>query len=184
MKMGKMKVSVWAFILFFTLEGCNQHQEMLPLPYDPENLVINYYADSTIESFGVMIDGKEEGKWSYFRKDGMKMREIHFREGKWHGDYIEFRYGNVFWVQHFVNDRATGKFTVYNPYCNTLAEEGYYIDGKLEGLYYEYFNGTLFQISRYENDKSIEVVYQNPTLDLEDVSPFPNKDCFPEEESY
>ena len=45
------------------------------------------YADGTIQSTGQHVDGKMDGYWEWFRKDGTKMRsgsfELDKQVGKW-----------------------------------------------------------------------------------------------------
>ncbi len=58
---------------------------------------IEYHKDGSIWAKGEMIDGKCEGYWEWFRKDGTKMRSGYFKMGKQVGEWITYdKKGKVF----------------------------------------------------------------------------------------
>ena len=40
---------------------------------------VEYYKDGSVKGKGLIVDGKMEGYWEWFRKDGTKMRSGHFK---------------------------------------------------------------------------------------------------------
>ncbi|HVI69649.1 MAG TPA: hypothetical protein VM581_04275 [Magnetospirillaceae bacterium] len=57
---------------------------------------ITYHADGSIWGKGSVQDGKMQGYWEWFRKDGSKMRSGHFNNDKQVGEWITYnRQGDV-----------------------------------------------------------------------------------------
>ncbi len=54
------------------------------------NQNIVYHKDGGVWAKGEMINGKCEGYWEWFRKDGTKMRSGHFKKGKQIGEWITY----------------------------------------------------------------------------------------------
>lgn len=48
------------------------------------------HADGTVWAKGNMINGKEDGYWEYFRKNGSKMRSGYFKDGVPIGEWITY----------------------------------------------------------------------------------------------
>ncbi|MBI5228129.1 hypothetical protein HY988_06060 [Candidatus Micrarchaeota archaeon] len=48
------------------------------------------HKDGSIWAKGDMLNGKCEGYWEWFRKDGTKMRSGHFEKGKQTGEWITY----------------------------------------------------------------------------------------------
>jgi antitoxin component YwqK of YwqJK toxin-antitoxin module len=58
---------------------------------------IVYHKDGSIWAKGTIIDGKCEGYWEWFRKDGTKMRSGYFETGKQVGEWITYdKHGKVY----------------------------------------------------------------------------------------
>ncbi|MDR0346529.1 MAG: hypothetical protein LBI49_26095 [Nocardiopsaceae bacterium] len=49
---------------------------------------VEYYKDGSVKGRGAVADGKPEGYWEWFRKNGTKMRSGHFRNGEQAGEWI------------------------------------------------------------------------------------------------
>jgi antitoxin component YwqK of YwqJK toxin-antitoxin module len=65
---------------------------------------IEYHKDGSIWAKGNMFDGKCEGYWEWFRKDGTKMRSGYFKKGKQIGKWITYdKKGKEFKVTSFNN---------------------------------------------------------------------------------
>ena len=51
---------------------------------------IEYHKDGSVWAKGMMVDGKCDGYWEWFRKDGTKMRSGNFKEGKQAGEWTTY----------------------------------------------------------------------------------------------
>jgi antitoxin component YwqK of YwqJK toxin-antitoxin module len=51
---------------------------------------VEYYKDGSVKSKGQIVDGKMEGYWEWFRKDGSKMRSGHFKAGEQVGEWVTY----------------------------------------------------------------------------------------------
>jgi antitoxin component YwqK of YwqJK toxin-antitoxin module len=57
---------------------------------------IEYHIDGSIWAMGDMVDGKCEGYWEWFRKDGTRMRSGYFEKGKQVGEWTTYdKEGNI-----------------------------------------------------------------------------------------
>jgi antitoxin component YwqK of YwqJK toxin-antitoxin module len=54
---------------------------------------INKYTDGTVQAVGQHVDGKMDGYWEWFRKDGSKMRSGNFDRDKQVGEWITYDRG-------------------------------------------------------------------------------------------
>ena len=60
---------------------------------------IEYYKDGSVKGRGLVVDGKMEGFWEWFRKDGTKMRSGHFNAGEQIGEWVTYdQQGQVYKV--------------------------------------------------------------------------------------
>jgi len=60
---------------------------------------IEYYKDGSVKGRGLIVDGKMEGYWEWFRKNGTKMRSGHFTAGEQVGEWITYdQQGQVYKV--------------------------------------------------------------------------------------
>jgi hypothetical protein len=48
----------------------------------PREEHVEHYKDGSVKGRGLLVDGKMEGYWEWFRKDGSKMRSGHFSAGE------------------------------------------------------------------------------------------------------
>ena len=51
---------------------------------------VKYHKDGSVWAKGDMIDGKCEGYWEWFRKNGTKMRSGYFKSDKQVGEWITY----------------------------------------------------------------------------------------------
>lgn len=51
---------------------------------------IKYHKDGSVWAKGEMADGKMEGYWEWFRKDGTKLRSGHFKKDKQIGEWTTY----------------------------------------------------------------------------------------------
>lgn len=51
---------------------------------------VEHYADGTVKGRGQLVDGRMDGCWEWFRKDGTRMRSGHFRAGERVGEWITY----------------------------------------------------------------------------------------------
>ncbi len=61
-----------------------------------KKLHTEYHKDGSVWAKGEMEDGKTEGYWEWFRKDGTKMRSGYFKKSQQVGEWITYdKKGNV-----------------------------------------------------------------------------------------
>jgi len=121
--------------------------------YDPE---LYYIAGPLRTDRGAIVI--EEGMWesgrfdrglktgmvmSYYG-DGTLFRSVNHREGKWHGNLLEYRTNGELTLQaSFVNDEMHGFFESY--WLNDeILRSGYYDRGKRCGTWYDYGNNNRY----------------------------------------
>ena len=51
---------------------------------------VEYYKNGSVKGKGLIADGKMEGYWEWFRKDGTKMRSGHFKAGEQVGEWTTY----------------------------------------------------------------------------------------------
>ncbi len=51
---------------------------------------VKYHNDGGIWAKGTMVDGRPDGYWEWFRKDGTRMRSGHFEKGKQVSEWITY----------------------------------------------------------------------------------------------
>jgi antitoxin component YwqK of YwqJK toxin-antitoxin module len=79
------------FIRVHELNGRSQgirYQEAMAEVMREEH--IEYYKDGSVKAKGLFVDGKLDGYWEWFRKDGSKMRSGHFKAGEQTGEWITY----------------------------------------------------------------------------------------------
>lgn len=176
-----MKSSVIIVIIIGLLlsVSCSQTSKDAPYLYSSaDDLTIEYNEDSIIKAIGGFSDEKRDGKWLYFDDSGELLREINYREGVVHGILTEYRQGKVFFVMPYVDGKKAGLYRSYNYICGTLASEGYFKNDQMDGLWYEYYKGMLIEINQYNDGKQIQALYKHPNIDLSELPPFPDGECF------
>ena len=58
---------------------------------------ITYHKDGSIWAIGKMMNGRQDGKWEWFRKDGSMLRSGSFKDGKQVGKWITYdKMGEVY----------------------------------------------------------------------------------------
>ena len=63
---------------------------------------VEYYKDGSVKGIGMLADGRMDGYWEWFRKDGTKLRSGHFIQGKQTGEWTTYdRKGAVYKVTTF-----------------------------------------------------------------------------------
>ena len=106
----------FAVILLIALSFTSQAQER----------IVNKYHNGQVASEGVLVQGKENGLWTYYDSTGVKTEEIEFRNGAVHGRLTYF-YSN-------------GKIQNQGEFRNGIMNGRYvenYLNGspKIEGFY-------------------------------------------------
>ena len=95
-----------------------------------EGLWQNYYKDGRLASEGNYIDGKKEGLWEFYHDNGIKIQIL-----KSKGNYID---GKQEGLWEFYHD---------NSEVQILKSKGNYIDGKREGLWELYRYQTFIKLN-------------------------------------
>jgi len=114
---------------------------MLPLINLAQERISNKYSNGQTASEGVLVQGKENGIWTYYDSLGTKTQTIEFRNGAVHGKLTyyfsngkiqnegEFRYGKMH--GHYIENYLNGKPKI----------EGYYYNGNKDSIW-TYYNGS------------------------------------------
>ena len=62
---------------------------------------IKRHNDGSIWAKGTLVDGRFQGYWEWFRKDGTRMRSGYFEKGKQVGEWTTYdKKGKVYKVTH------------------------------------------------------------------------------------
>lgn len=57
---------------------------------------VDYYDNGNVRFQGLEVDGKPDGQWEFFRRDGSIMRSGHFKAGEQVGEWVTYdRKGKV-----------------------------------------------------------------------------------------
>lgn len=57
---------------------------------------VDYYDNGNVRFQGSEVDGKPDGRWEFFRRDGSIMRSGNFKAGEQVGEWVTYdRQGNV-----------------------------------------------------------------------------------------
>lgn len=60
---------------------------------------VEYYKNGNVKGKGLLVDGKMEGYWEWFRKNGIKMRSGYFKADEQVGEWITYdQQGQVYKV--------------------------------------------------------------------------------------
>ncbi|HQA87117.1 MAG TPA: hypothetical protein PK448_06070 [Bacteroidales bacterium] len=126
-----------------------------------QDTIKTYWSNEKLMSIGVVINEKEEGKWTFFHKNGVKWSEGTYRKGEKIGPW-KMWYDNGAISQDYYADN--GPFKSY--YLSGRAESiGAFKDGKRDGEWIFYHpNGQLFKKCIYINDSingSVTEYYDN-----------------------
>ena len=81
-------------------------------------------------------NGKENGKWTYWYKNGEVKLEREYKNGKLDGSYTEYHYsGKKFSHGLMGNDKMQGKWTFWyhngQKECEVVCKNGKLVDGKI-----------------------------------------------------
>ena len=107
-------------------------------PLDKLKMEWEYYENGQMEKEGTYIDGKRDGKWTYYNEDGSLIGERIYKDGEiWNG------------------------FVVYYNENGKIKKEKNYKDGELDGYEKEYTYYENGQISFERNLKDGELCTTN-----------------------
>ena len=88
--------------------------------------IVNKYKNGQVASEGVLVQGKENGLWTYYDSTGVKTEEIEFRNGTVHGRLTYFfSNGKIQNQGEFRNGIMNGRY-VENYLNGSPKMEGYY----------------------------------------------------------
>lgn len=135
-----------------------------------------YYPDGSLHLQGNIENGKRNGFWKEYSRNGILIGEFNYADGKlngvaktyflngkpykvvnykdgdYHGEYLEyFRNGQLYKSAWYEDDKGEGDVTLYN---RVGIKERFYtlLNGKLNGKYYTYdVEGKLSTVEKYEN---------------------------------
>ncbi len=94
-----------------------------------EYIVYSNAQKKVLKMKGNMVNGKKEGLWQYFNKEGVLAREVTYKLNKPHGE------------EKYYNSKTKTVMLLYT-----------YYGGILEGEYYiKYSNGQLWEQGKYKN---------------------------------
>ena len=89
------------------------------------------YENGQSKIIGSKVNGKDEGRWTWYYEDGRKQMEGTFEKGKRNGIWtIWENNGNKASESLYKEDKLNGKFVHWYP-NGQIEREGYYIDDKL-----------------------------------------------------
>ena len=95
------------------------------------------------QSAGLLWEGKQEGIWREYYKDGSLKEEFSCKDGKKHGSYTNWHENEYIWQEGTYKDgKKHGPYTSWHENGNK-GWEGTYKDGKQHGLYTRWYeNGN------------------------------------------
>jgi uncharacterized protein YdhG (YjbR/CyaY superfamily) len=82
-----LPVKLISRIAIFRIQENLYNAKVKKLKVKPE---ITYHKDGTIWAIGKMKNGRQEGKWEWFRKDGSMLRARSFKDGKQVGKWTTY----------------------------------------------------------------------------------------------
>jgi antitoxin component YwqK of YwqJK toxin-antitoxin module len=96
---------------------------------DKIQMVRKYYNNGQKSEEGMLKDGKENGKWTWYYISGNIHEELNYKNGKGDGKYIAY-YEN-----------------------GQIEEEGHFKSGEIDGVWIWYYsNGQIWREGNYKND--------------------------------
>lgn len=88
---------------------------------------------------GEIIEGRREGRWTYWYQFGQKMEEGQYLANRKTGRWTRWHpNGRIQWISHYQRGKRHGAFAVYLR-DGSLAEEGEFVDGKRHGMWTKYY---------------------------------------------
>lgn len=80
-----------------------------------EQIWLQYYSTMVKRSEGSIVDGRREGRWTYYHPDGSVQSECTFVGGVEEGPYKVFREGGIpYYIGQYSHGERTGTWEVYN----------------------------------------------------------------------
>lgn len=117
--------------------------------------LIDYYPIGVKRAEGELVNGKKEGEWKFFDREGGWLREKYmYAAGEANGEStIYFANGKVSVKCEFKNDERHGYFkSFYNN--GQMYQEGWYQSGKQEGEWIQYnYKGVIVAKNYYIQDE-------------------------------
>jgi antitoxin component YwqK of YwqJK toxin-antitoxin module len=97
-----------------------------------------YNIDKTkLRSKYFIFNGKIEGKYVQYHKNGQLEKICNYRNGKKEGEYKEYHENGKIWIIcNFKNGLKEGKYKIYDVWGYYLAYECNYKDDKMDGELY------------------------------------------------
>jgi len=103
MRLIKFKL---ALVLFILLGSCSKTKESEILHLS-ESVHFEYHNNGELKSVGQLINNKKKGVWRYFNEYS-ELRSENYNEGKFNGEYKEYRCGRLLWVENFISGKRNG----------------------------------------------------------------------------
>ena len=113
----------------------------------------SYYSNGSIKEIGKVVDNKKDSLWTYYNKEGIKIREEFYENGKLNGKaYSWYDNGLIYTEAEYRENLQIREFKVYydNGQLNSVSNKNE--EGVLHGestIWYE--NGELRQIRYFKN---------------------------------
>ena len=119
---------------------------------------IEYYKNGEISLEGNYKDGKEDGKWTFYDKDGSLIGEGIYQYGlQWSGFFIDYYKNGQKWVEVNTKEgKLDGKWTTYreNGQINLV---GNLKDGKQIGKWTDYKeDGSISKVEEYKDGRLVK----------------------------
>lgn len=139
-----------------------------------------FYADGVVSTKGTYkTDLGKDGQWKYFDQNGTLTSEENFKDGKLHGEEINYHFnGNIADKWIYKNDSLNGYYASYfingNIYAqgwydknNRVGEWNYYFSDTTKSKTFYYIDGKLHGKQKYYNQN--EKIYSIETYHLGDI---------------
>ena len=107
---------------------------------------------------GNLLNGKEEGLWTFWSESGLKILEVTYNDGKLEGLITSwYEDGRKQSEQHFKDGKENGLHTKWYELNGKKQSEQHFKDGKLDGLYIDWYdNGQKSYEGVYKEGKVID----------------------------
>ena len=115
-----------------------------------------YFKNGNLEKEGNFIDGKLQGKFNEYERGGKIRTVSYFTNGIQDSTMTTyFENGTISMQAHFKNGKQDGNMKVYNS-KGKLTSEQEFKEGMLDGQYKRYYdNGTIERIEFYKDNRAV-----------------------------
>jgi len=163
------KICTFLALSLVLLFSCNQEKDLsyYQKRLYKDSLYTKYYPDKQIDYTGVMKNGKRNGLWFFFRKDGSLESVVEYDEdGSITNNSYHLKGNQIKKIQKFKKGKRNGLERNYHG-CGYLEVVFNYNDDKTEGLAYQYDRcGGVIGLGVYKNGIFLKEVYTDTTLNV------------------